>query len=242
MYNKVRDKSKVLVNKAIVDYIEDDEGITVYTSDGSNYRGTILIGADGIHSTVRGLMKKKAEEAEPGSGTKLETTNNGTNQCLLLADRATYFQVGKPGFLTEYKCLFCISRTNDKECPMPAGESYWTYGRDNSTTAVSGQPGLFFWFLWTRTDPVQGIRSPRYTEKDAEEFVQQWSNRKMCGDWTIRDAWNARVRGTLVSQEEGIIDQWSRGRVVMVGDAIHKVSRANDAWSSLGPRFPELAD
>lgn len=77
MYDKIRDKSKVLINRAVVDYVEDDDGVTVYTSDGSTYKGTILIGADGIHSTIRGLMKKKAEEAEPGSGTRLETTNNG---------------------------------------------------------------------------------------------------------------------------------------------------------------------
>lgn len=109
-------------------------------------------------------------------------------------------------------------------CPLPPGQVYWAYDCDNATTAAAGEPGLFFWFLWARVDPVQAVRSPRYTDEDAEAFVNEYADRKMCSGWTVGEAWNARVRGTLVSQEEGILDQWNHGRVVLIGDAIHKVS------------------
>ena len=133
-------------------------------------------------------------------------------------------KIGREGFLTEYKCLFATSRTNDRECPLPPGDVYWAYGQGHSTTAAHGEPGINLWFLWERVEPVQKLYSPKYTESDAEAFVHKYADRKMCGDWTVQDAWNARISGALVSQEEGILDQWSCGRVVLVGDAVHKVS------------------
>lgn len=72
-------------------------------------------------------------------------------------------------------------------------------------------------------DEVQSIRSVRYTEEDAAALVEEYRDRKMCSTWTLKDAWNARIRANLVSQEEGILDQWSYGRAVLIGDAVHKV-------------------
>lgn len=60
-----------------MDYEEVGDKVRVHTHDGTTYEGTILVGADGINSTIRGLMKQKAEEKEPASGVKLETTDNG---------------------------------------------------------------------------------------------------------------------------------------------------------------------
>ena len=59
LYDQVRNKTKVLVNKRAqsVD-TSDSDFVTVTTADGSSYTGDIVVGADGIHSTIRQEMSR----------------------------------------------------------------------------------------------------------------------------------------------------------------------------------------
>lgn len=66
LYNNIRDKSKILTDKRVVAVKMVDDGVIAKTSDGSSYKGDILVGADGIHSTVRAEMWKIANELSPG--------------------------------------------------------------------------------------------------------------------------------------------------------------------------------
>jgi 2-polyprenyl-6-methoxyphenol hydroxylase-like FAD-dependent oxidoreductase len=66
LYDNIRDKTKILTKKRVQKVDMNDDGVTVQTSDGSTYRGDILVGADGIHSTVRGEMWRIAHEMSPG--------------------------------------------------------------------------------------------------------------------------------------------------------------------------------
>ena len=56
LYDRLRNKNCVLLNKK-VDRVELlDRGVKVFTADGQSFRGSLLIGADGVHSTVRREM------------------------------------------------------------------------------------------------------------------------------------------------------------------------------------------
>jgi 2-polyprenyl-6-methoxyphenol hydroxylase-like FAD-dependent oxidoreductase len=66
LYDNIRDKTKVLTEKRIEKVELSDNGVAVKTSDKSSYSGDILIGADGIHSAVRGEMWRIADETSPG--------------------------------------------------------------------------------------------------------------------------------------------------------------------------------
>lgn len=66
LYNNIRDKTKILTGKRVQKVDLNDDGVAVQTSDGFTYTGDILIGADGIHSTVRGEMWRLANEKSPG--------------------------------------------------------------------------------------------------------------------------------------------------------------------------------
>lgn len=66
LYDNIRDKTKILTRKRVQNVDMNDDGVTVQTTDGSTYRGDILVGADGIHSTVRGEMWRIANEMSPG--------------------------------------------------------------------------------------------------------------------------------------------------------------------------------
>lgn len=66
LYKHIRDKSRILTQTAVVSYEEDENGIAVTTSNGETYRGSILVGTDGVHSTVTQLMSEKLSKEIPG--------------------------------------------------------------------------------------------------------------------------------------------------------------------------------
>lgn len=66
LYENIKDKSKVLTEKRITQIGVDEKGVKATMADGSTYEGDILIGADGIHSTVRQHMWDIANKTSPG--------------------------------------------------------------------------------------------------------------------------------------------------------------------------------
>lgn len=66
LYDSIKDKKKVLTNKRVQNVDVGDDGVSVRTEDGSTYHGDILIGADGIHSTIRSEMWRLADAQSPG--------------------------------------------------------------------------------------------------------------------------------------------------------------------------------
>lgn len=73
-YDHLKDKSKVLVDKRVVEVKPLAAGVQVTTKDGSTYTGDILVGADGIHSTVRKEMWRLGDELSPGYFPKSDQT------------------------------------------------------------------------------------------------------------------------------------------------------------------------
>lgn len=66
LYDNIRDKSKIVANKRVTTVNLGENGVTVLASDASMFQGDILIGADGIHSTVRREMRRLANMTRPG--------------------------------------------------------------------------------------------------------------------------------------------------------------------------------
>lgn len=65
LYDNLRDKSKILVNKRVHEIVETDFGVEVLTINGEVYSGDIVIGADGVHSIVRKEMRRMAAKVSP---------------------------------------------------------------------------------------------------------------------------------------------------------------------------------
>lgn len=66
MYDNIKDKSKILTDKRVSKVEINDNCATAFTADGSAYTGDIVVGADGIYSTVRDEMWRFGYELEPG--------------------------------------------------------------------------------------------------------------------------------------------------------------------------------
>jgi 2-polyprenyl-6-methoxyphenol hydroxylase-like FAD-dependent oxidoreductase len=93
MYEAQPDKSKLLPNKKLEKIEEDKDGVKVTTTDGSVYEGDIVVGADGVWSSVREHMWKEMEKDE-----KLTTALEEDRQGKCLVQRTSWIFMPKLEF------------------------------------------------------------------------------------------------------------------------------------------------
>ncbi|KAL8754366.1 MAG: hypothetical protein Q9184_005136 [Pyrenodesmia sp. 2 TL-2023] len=65
LYDELPDKSKVLTGKRVKHVVDNDDEAYVELQDGSVEKGDIIVGGDGVHSTVRQVMWDTANKAIP---------------------------------------------------------------------------------------------------------------------------------------------------------------------------------
>jgi 2-polyprenyl-6-methoxyphenol hydroxylase-like FAD-dependent oxidoreductase len=198
LHDHVADKSKLHANNGIVGYEETEEGVIVTTQDGTTHQGSILVGADGVHSRVREMMAQK-------------TATTDAKQASQLLE----------GFTSQFNCVFGVSSNNDF---LPDGTVHNTYNRGHSGIVAAGVPGLAFWFFFVKaTEETRMPNCPRFNDEDAEAIMSEHGSAQAGPGYTFRDLWDARVKASMAALEEGVLEKWSHGRAVLIGDAVHKV-------------------
>ncbi|KAJ5772702.1 hypothetical protein N7520_003231 [Penicillium odoratum] len=202
LHSHVKDKSKLHPQTAVVGYEETVQGVILTTEDGEQHHGHILIGADGIHSKVRKLMADKIGETDK-----------------ILAKEIN------EAFTSEYNCIFSVSRNDPENQFLPDAMVHNVYYDGYSAIAAAGVHGLVFWFLFVKNSELTKTPNcPRFTDEDAEAYIQKYGSSLVGPGYTVKDLWDARVKATMVSLEEGIIKQWSHSRVLLMGDSVHKAT------------------
>ncbi|KAI9152270.1 FAD-dependent monooxygenase andE [Paramyrothecium foliicola] len=63
LYENLKDRSKILTGCRVTKVIESKSSVKVMASDGRQFTGDIIVGADGIHSTIRKEMGRIAADA-----------------------------------------------------------------------------------------------------------------------------------------------------------------------------------
>ncbi|CAH0051421.1 unnamed protein product [Clonostachys solani] len=200
LYDKIKDKSKIILGKKLLTVEQVAAGIIATCEDGSSFNGDIIVGADGVRSKVRNEMWRYADEHDPGRFNNAE----------------------KLSIKSEYKCLFGISKGLKSLDPK---DYHITYGIDNSFLTAGGKEQKTYWFNFQKMDKeYQAQDIPRFSQADTEEYVAANRHRKVTGDVTLGDLWDHRISATLLALEEGYFDHWTSGRFVCVGDSVHKMT------------------
>ncbi|KAL7266000.1 hypothetical protein RUND412_011469 [Rhizina undulata] len=200
LYNNIKDKSKVLAGHRVADIKHNEQGIEVTTKNGKTFKGDIVIGADGVHSTVRHLMHQIGDDLQPG-----------------------YIpEDDKTGMFAEYCCIFGISKPLDQ---FPAGNADTIFNDSFSMIVGTGLGGRLFWFIFIKMDQKHYAPNiPRFTKVDCEKMAQKFLKAKITETLTFEDIWENRISATLTSMEERVHTEWHFGRIVIMGDSAHKVS------------------
>ncbi|KAI1410362.1 FAD/NAD(P)-binding domain-containing protein [Hypoxylon sp. FL1857] len=209
LYNNIKDKSRVLTNSGLVSFVEDESGINVTTDSGQSIRGSILVAADGVHSTVRKLLADSVFEYD-----------------------SERYQNLVAGFTSSYRTVFGTSTSRPRNgipgsMTPPNAVVHHVYYRNVSGITTAGANGLIFWFLFVKEKTVSRTpHCPRYTDADASATIGIYGDLFASPGYTFRDLWDRRTKAGIVPMEEGVIQSpWNNGgRVVLVGDSISKTT------------------
>ena len=194
LYSRLPHASEyILTGKTITSLSQTPSSIRVACDDGSEYSGDILIGADGVHSITRRL---------------------------LFGDPHDTLATLPEGFSTTFRCIFGWGRLISGLVP---GEMTERTKSEISSQLLTSDDTVC-WFLYQRLPRTTRERAS-YTNADIAELAKACEDFSVVEDDKVRfgDLWKSRTRATLVDLEEGVMEKWFNGRVVLVGDAAHKM-------------------
>ncbi|KAJ5122977.1 hypothetical protein N7448_009074 [Penicillium atrosanguineum] len=201
LYSKLGDhRGRVLVNKKTVDIENLPDGVRVHCADGSVYEGGLVVGADGVRSTVRQSMWKSMEE----HNLQAEVENEKTTMT------------------SEYNCVFGIATATPGLNP---GDVHRTYAEGYSFLAIIGSEGRVWWFLFTKMDrKYSHSEIPRFSQKDMDEHVASYLSMPVTGSVPFSEIYERAIFRNMLALEESLYKHWFHDRKVCIGDSVHKMT------------------
>ncbi|KAJ4260007.1 hypothetical protein NW757_001959 [Fusarium falciforme] len=186
-------KEKVHLGKKVSSIDPNESGATVTCADGSVYQGSVVIGADGVHSKTRHLMRQLALKDDPSRDWEPEEP-----------------------FASSYKCMWASFMRPSEE----SGQNYDTQHQNKSAMYISGRERSWIFLYEKLPEPTTNRTS--YSQKDIEEFSEGFMDFPLTGTLKVKDLWDKRLTAGMANLEEGVAEHWSWNRIVLVGDACHK--------------------
>ncbi|KAK3349693.1 FAD binding domain protein [Lasiosphaeria hispida] len=226
LFDGLKDKSKVLLNKNIADIKHSPGRVTAHCEDGTSYEGDILAGADGIYSKTRDMVWKFAAEQDPMAVEK-----------------------DKQAITAEYQCLFGISNPVKG---FDVGDADFVYDRDRTSLLTVSKGGRTYYFIFQRLERViHGVENmPRYSRQEKEDFARAHANMTLRPGIPFSALWKSTTSSNLVVLEEATFQIWTWGRIACLGDSIHKMTpntgyggnAAIESAAALASAIKELLD
>jgi hypothetical protein len=125
-------------------------------------------------------------------------------------------------FLTPYTCLWCSTAPFLKEQAPPELKDmtlYETYHKDHSIMCFNGAQRV--WIFLYKKLPEPTTQRLTYSKEDMEKMINTFGDWSITETVTVREAYDKRMNASMASLEEGVINHWSWGRIVLAGDSCH---------------------
>ncbi|KAG9071617.1 hypothetical protein KI688_005830 [Linnemannia hyalina] len=189
---------KIHFGKRVLNISEENNKVTVFTSDNGIHEGDIIVGADGAYSAVRQRLYEKLRTE--GNLPKADQEDLPFS-CTCLVGQTKVLDPEVYPIVKEPHCQFLI--TNGDEQPFTAAMEQRFRDNDNAE-----------WGAY----PAQVMCD------ETKDFPVPVGDGKM----TLGDIYDLTPKEIIskVMLEEKVFDTWHSGRVVLLGDACHKLNPA----------------
>ncbi|KAM0256259.1 hypothetical protein ACHAPA_012227 [Fusarium lateritium] len=206
LYSHISEKERIIVNKKAVRIENFNHAALVHTKDGSTFKGQVVVGADGVRSTVRREMWRDAEVKEPGW---IPSQDKQNISC-------------------EHACVFGTAQSQSEgPLTIEPGELIAS-SAPGTVAACMGGPGgeIFVFWFWAlpksqRACPIGDI--PRFTEEEKDRQLTlaastiMTDSRVRLGQMTSNFATSG-----ITALPNFVLQRWHYGRTIVIGDAAHK--------------------
>ncbi|KAI0187297.1 hypothetical protein EV127DRAFT_393552 [Xylaria flabelliformis] len=187
-------KKKVLTQKKVVKIDQDKETVLVSCADGSSYSGNIVIGADGVHSRTREQLR----------------------QAMIRAGQEAECDDLQP-YEATYRMLWCTIDRPDSTPPGLGGETQDT----NRTLALMVGKESAMIICYEKLEKPTRERVD-YSEKDMAQFADAFADYPVSETLKFKDVYGNNTSAGMANLAEGIVKNFSQGRIVLVGDSCHR--------------------
>ena len=198
MYDALgEDKNKLIHDVKLSEIVCLENGVKAISKDGAVFDGDVILGADGVRSTVRKLMIDLARKTNP-------TDSVWANERPYSAHyRAAFFYsppVGPSGMLCE---------TNQKDKAV----FHFTSPERSYVVAMEKLP-----------EPT--TETYQYSAQETDDMVHRFAEFPVMEGFKVRDLYDRKTQpAVILNINEGIAARWSwGGRIVLAGDSCHKLT------------------
>ncbi|KAF2491402.1 FAD/NAD(P)-binding domain-containing protein [Lophium mytilinum] len=201
LYGGLEDGSRLQTSKRVTQVHHDEsDGVKVFCDDGSVVSGDVVVGADGVHSIVRREMWRYTNLSKP----------------------ETISEEEKNSIKAEYNCLFGISKGVNGLTP---GTFYRIYAEGSSGILGAGMDGKAHWFFFTKlAGTYHAPNILKYTEEDTARHVAKYADWRFTDQIILADLWDKRTSWSFNCVEEFLLEHWTWGRFICIGDSVHKAT------------------
>ncbi|OQE39228.1 hypothetical protein PENCOP_c007G03513 [Penicillium coprophilum] len=200
LLNHIYEKEKVLLRKRFVKAEHCPEGIIAHCSDSSSFKGDIIIGADGVHSSVRQNMWQHMKD--DGLEERLNTDETAMT--------------------AEYSCVYGVSKA---VAGIENGVVHRTMGRGFTFVLTPGTKNHFYWYLTAKMDKKYRIpHIPRYNKSELEALISRYMEQEVAPNIRLKSIYDNTTYCHYAPLEEAIYEHWTWRQVACLGDSIHKAS------------------